>query len=324
MVLKQFDMDFILRQQLTSDELPPWAGIVFKYPVDSDDLSEKLRAAYPDCKTHRERKHRATIDFLNAELSRMQSGSSIIDPNSPSNIKHPTQGSTPTAARLHAEVLSEGTEILSASDGTPSSLIESTISPKLAERIRKASQATADSEQSQAHASPTAAQQFVWSAHDGRSMRPKTKRKMTVEERNAYKNTRKRGACDKCRKQKGRCTHFNDNDQWKILVDSKRRSADLDAPSEEGMKLIKMEYSSDVHHRPSSGQTLEVERALSTRPLSMYEHVRPLDDAARDEQRVTDSLPSSVSSRSGSNGNSECLTPTNSRAKSPVIANERE
>jgi len=26
-------MDFILRQQLTSDELPPWAGIVFKYPV---------------------------------------------------------------------------------------------------------------------------------------------------------------------------------------------------------------------------------------------------------------------------------------------------
>lgn len=172
--------------------------------VDSDALSEKLRAAYPDCKTHRERKHRAAIDFLNAELSRMQSGSSITDLTSTNNVEPPRQEPIPIASRLHAEVLSEGSEILSASGCTPSSLIESTLSPKLVERIRKASQATVDSEQSQAEASPTVAQQFVWNAHDGRSMRPKTKRKMTVEERNAYKNTRKRGACDKCRRQKGR------------------------------------------------------------------------------------------------------------------------
>ncbi|KAL5421274.1 hypothetical protein PMIN04_005749 [Paraphaeosphaeria minitans] len=224
MVRKQFEMDFISRQQLTSDELPPWAGIVFKYPVDSDDLSEKLRAAYPDCKTHRERKHQAAIDFLYAELLRMQSGSSSTDPNSPSNLKNVPQEPTPAASRLLTEVLSEGSEALSASGRTPSSLIESTLSPTLAERIRKTSQATVDSEQSQAKASPTAAQQFVWSARDGRSMHPKTKRKMTVEERNAYKNTRKRGACDKCRRQKGRCTHFNDDDDsWQISVDSKRR-----------------------------------------------------------------------------------------------------
>ncbi|KAL5401281.1 hypothetical protein PMIN03_011655 [Paraphaeosphaeria minitans] len=286
-------MDFISRQQLTSDELPPWAGIVFKYPVDSDDLSEKLRAAYPDCKTHRERKHQAAIDFLYAELLRMQSGSSSTDPNSPSNLKNVPQEPTPAASRLLTEVLSEGSEALSASGRTPSSLIESTLSPTLAERIRKTSQATVDSEQSQAKASPTAAQQFVWSARDGRSMHPKTKRKMTVEERNAYKNTRKRGACDKCRRQKGRCTHFNDDDDsWQISVDSKRRPADPDVPSEEGIKSIKMEYSSDVHHMSSSRPTLEDERALSTRPLSMYQHVGPLANEAHDEQRVTEYVKS--------------------------------
>ncbi|KAK3202138.1 hypothetical protein GRF29_161g263335 [Pseudopithomyces chartarum] len=70
-------MDFILRQQATSDELPPWAGIIFKDPVDSDTLSEKLRAAYPSCRTLRERKHQAAIDFLQEELHRMQYGTPI-------------------------------------------------------------------------------------------------------------------------------------------------------------------------------------------------------------------------------------------------------
>lgn len=39
MKLIRADMDFILRQQLTSDQLPPWAGIVFKYPVGVDLLT---------------------------------------------------------------------------------------------------------------------------------------------------------------------------------------------------------------------------------------------------------------------------------------------
>jgi hypothetical protein len=172
--------------------------------VDSDVLSEKLRIAYPDYKTHRERKHRAAIDFLNAELLRMQSRSSIIDPVSPIKTRTPIQEPTPAASRTHVEVLSEDSEVLSASGCTSPSIVETMLSPKLAERMRKVSRATVDSEQAQVKASPTTAQQFVWSAHDGRSMRPKTKRKMTAEERSAYKNTRKRGACDKCRRQKGR------------------------------------------------------------------------------------------------------------------------
>ncbi|KAF2446606.1 hypothetical protein P171DRAFT_262739 [Karstenula rhodostoma CBS 690.94] len=215
----------------------------------------------------------------------MQSGSSITDSTSLNKVETPTQEPTPTAARVHAEVLPEGSEVLSASGCTTSSLIESTFSPKLADRMRKASQATVDSEQSQAKASPTVAQQFVWSAHDGRSMRPKTKRKMTVEERNAYKNTRKRGACDKCRKQKGRCTHINDDYQWQTSVETKRRSADLDAPPQEGAKSIKMEHSSDVHYKSSSRQNLEDQRVMSTEPPSLYQHVGPPTNRSHDEER---------------------------------------
>lgn len=172
--------------------------------VDSDALSERLKAAYPDCKTHRERKHRAAIEFLNAELSWMQSGSPIADHVSPNNVQYPSQEPTPSITRLQTHAVSEGSEILSPPACTPSSFIESTLSPRLADRIRPAPQATADLEQPQVISSPTTAQQFVWSAHDGRSLQPKTKRKMTVEERNVYRNTRKRGACDKCRRQKGR------------------------------------------------------------------------------------------------------------------------
>jgi len=130
----------------------------------------------------------------------MQSGNPITDPVSMNKFRIPTQEPSPEISKANVEMLSEGSEHLSASACTSPSVVESVLSPKLAERTRNESRATADLEQTQ----PTSAQQFVWSAHDGRSMRPKTKRKMTVEERSAYKETRKRGACDKCRRQKGR------------------------------------------------------------------------------------------------------------------------
>lgn len=172
--------------------------------MDSDALSEKLRAAYPDCKTLRERKHRAAIDFLNAELSRMQSENLTTDPIPMNVFNVATQEASPGAASLNAEMLSDGSEPLSVSGCTSPSILDPTRSPGVAEQTNRTARVPADPILSPTKSSPTSAQQFVWSAHDGRSFRPKIKRKMTVEERNSYKETRKRGACDKCRKQKGR------------------------------------------------------------------------------------------------------------------------
>jgi len=191
-------MDFITRQQRTSDDLPPWAGITFRDPVDSDALAEKLRAAYPNCKTLRERKHRATIDFLSEELAEMQSKSAAtLSPDA-----------TPENSKAYNDPFSDHSRPASASASVSPLGSEAMRSPVLAERLRKESITGFNLEsqqQQQPTTSPTnSAQQFVWSAHDGRSMRPKTKRKMTVEERSAYKETRKRGACDKCRRQKGK------------------------------------------------------------------------------------------------------------------------
>ena len=77
-------------------------------------------------------------------------------------------------------------------------------SPEMRESVVDGYKTTFDIRQSKPKALAVNPQQFVWSAHDGRSMQPKTKRKMTLEERSAYKETRRRGACDKCRRQKGR------------------------------------------------------------------------------------------------------------------------
>ena len=217
-------MDFILRERATSDELPPWAGIIFKYPVranvycrfniqfwtnspvrfqvDSDQLSEKLRAAYPDYKTLRERKHQAAIDFLREELSRMQSGIPIADASPVESFKSLTQEPLVDASNTAVEMVSDGDEFPNSSVSPP--LDESLNFPKVLGRASRVSRASGGPEQSQSSALPKSAQQFVWSAHDGRSMQPKTKRKMTVEERSAYKETRKRGACHRCRRKKGR------------------------------------------------------------------------------------------------------------------------
>ncbi|KAF2792863.1 hypothetical protein K505DRAFT_386721 [Melanomma pulvis-pyrius CBS 109.77] len=66
-------MSYITRTQPTTDETPPWQGISFTCPVGSDLLADRLKYAYPDCKTLRQRKHQAAINFLAAELEEMKS-----------------------------------------------------------------------------------------------------------------------------------------------------------------------------------------------------------------------------------------------------------
>lgn len=185
--------------------------------VDSDALAEMLKATYPECNTLRERKHRAAVDFLNAEISLMQTGNSITGVISQKKSISPSLEHPLDDSKTVGEVPLESRRVLSPSVCTSPSVTESSTSPRLAEPTSRGSQA--DSGQSHAPASPTNAQQFIWSAHNGQFMRPKTKRKMTVEERNAYKETRRRGACDKCRKQKGKVLLSYDFLVFKGLID---------------------------------------------------------------------------------------------------------
>ena len=194
-------MSLIRRTRPTDDENPPWAGITFIYPVDSDTLSEQLKMRYPNCSTHKQRKHQAAIDFLMKELRDMQSRSS--DHPTPTEFSQ-SQPVTPLTDQHSAnEVASTGSRQHSVSSSNSPCMTTSRPAAVLADRSKE----SLEQPHSPTRIAPltvTKSQQIVFSALDGQMMQPKTKRKMTMQERSAYKETRKRGACAKCRQQKGK------------------------------------------------------------------------------------------------------------------------
>lgn len=170
-------MRSIKRIHPTSDETPPWAGMAFTQPLDSDALHELLKSQYPQCTSMRQRKHLAAIDFLNRELESMQNEAMVLQ------ASHP--GLEELDVCKHQRSLSPS---LSHSSSYKS--------PALVEH---------HSQQSPTITKIATGQQHVFSIVDGGlAIRPKKKRKMTPAERSAYKTTRKIGACDKCKRQKGK------------------------------------------------------------------------------------------------------------------------
>lgn len=208
---------FIFRRRPTPEGSSPWEDIFFIYPVESDELSQALRDAYPQCSTLRERKHQAVIDFLSEELRQMKCKAPDPSPVF-SNADLPQHAQRDDLSAFNDELSNSSRQHSTSTCTSPS--VSSVRSSVIADRsarhaaflmaynaepaVSTITKPTADPGASGKVNSAVAAQQFVFSAHDGRAMRPKTKRKMTLEERSAYKETRKRGACDKCRRQKGR------------------------------------------------------------------------------------------------------------------------
>jgi hypothetical protein len=186
----------ITRFQTTSDENPPWAGISFALPVGSDELADKLRLAYPDS-TLRQRKHMAAIDFLKNELSEMRQGASRTSASEKHNAFTPQVSlsfSNDIDVRSRQGSVSSSLSLTSMNQGASSqehgllrSGAQSTITdPKVTDPVKE----------------------IIFSVSDGRPMQPKTKKKMTKEEKIVYKKTRKRGACSRCRRQKGKVCAF--------------------------------------------------------------------------------------------------------------------
>ena len=195
------EMDFIHRLQPTTDDSPPWAGIYFKQEVDSDDLAAQLKSKYSELRTLRERKHRAAIDFLLQELERMRTK----DPTTPTVLntsEPPLSTRRQDESKSYIEISPDCSRPQSASSYTSPSLSGSVHSPAMSDRARLS--ASTKNGPSRPFSLNTSSQQLVWNSQTGQTMRPKTKRKMTVEERKAYKKTREQGACDACRKQKAR------------------------------------------------------------------------------------------------------------------------
>lgn len=195
---------FIKRTQPTTDETPPWQGISFLLPVGSDRLADQLKKTFSDCRTLRQRKHKAAILFLEAELEEMiaRDEKQSLYPDALNNHQLGSPQSESLDFFDQPSVSSTQQNTLSSSCTSPITP-HSAPSPKLTNRSRSQFSGPDQSQPPTANAVATP-QTFVFSAVDGRSLQPKTKRKMTSDERVVYKQTRKRGACEKCKRQKGK------------------------------------------------------------------------------------------------------------------------
>lgn len=62
---------------MESIPLLPWAGMSFVYDIESDELADALRSAFPEHRTLRERKHAAVIRLFEQELREMHSSTKV-------------------------------------------------------------------------------------------------------------------------------------------------------------------------------------------------------------------------------------------------------
>jgi|SRR5690242_5023161 len=195
----------IRRISHTTDETAPWDGVVFIYDVGSDELAEALRACFPHYRTLRQRKHAAIIKFLEQELSEMPLSKAL-----PCSTKVPSTQDLPHVDLVCGDVLvnvheQERVQLQNIlSTACSPSISNGTFTPK--ERLKDGTAPSTPATQP-SYIDPTAAthsSQFVFNAFDGRTMQQKTKRRMTIEERIEYKETRKRGACPDCKQKKGK------------------------------------------------------------------------------------------------------------------------
>lgn len=195
-------MRFIRRNRPTSDSAAPWKGISFTAPVDSDALHDDLRKEYPQYTTLRQRKHKAAIEFLRAELREMQKKDSA-------SVSKEQSGDYPALpSPAAASSSSEGAEGHSY-QGSSSASTSSVSSRRLSASVERT---MADQNSPLTPVDPPtnvvpevgSGQHIVFSAHDGRMLQLKPKRRQTKEENAAYRETRKYGACPKCKRQKGK------------------------------------------------------------------------------------------------------------------------
>ena len=194
---------YITRTAQPTEQRSPWEDIAFVHTVDSDELADVLKVAYPGYRTLRERKHAAVIEFFQYELEGMR-----FSDNTPVSAKTPSISSLPGMSPLAPETQIEICSGVHSRDlkAPPLSPASSNNSVAYRETTRRYPVTLTTLSQSLPADSKlaTSTTQLVFNAFDGRPMQQKTKRKMTSKERREYKETRRRGACAKCKRQKGK------------------------------------------------------------------------------------------------------------------------
>jgi len=158
-------------------------------------------------------------------------------------------------------------------------------------------------------------QQHVFSIVDGFATQPKKKRKMTPAERSAYKTTRKVGACDKCKRQKGKCTHVIGNllSMAKPLQEEKAVLQRLDATLPASITASNDEKPARTH-RQTQKLSQQQRTPLRTSPTTQSNTVPGSPQWTQEVHETQDG------SRSGMSGTPASATPSSSEAPSPITS----
>lgn len=185
-------MDLIDREHPTSDDKPPWSGMVFRQRVYSDDMLESLKRRYPQGANLRERKHMAAIEFLQQELQEMQEREAAL------TAKVHSPASTPDAEFFDGE---NQRSISSPYSPTAQRLLPAVTNERY--QGRNASGTTL-LKQPPSMSSTMSGQEIVFSVVEGPIVQRRKRKKMTATEKIAYKQMRRVGACDSCKRQKAK------------------------------------------------------------------------------------------------------------------------
>ncbi|KAF2840149.1 hypothetical protein M501DRAFT_1002440 [Patellaria atrata CBS 101060] len=179
------------------------AKLIWEPSLESDELYDALKEAFPYLDTHQKRKKQAVLEFLHQELEEttldpiIESISSSRSTQSPAmpmfNIDTPsTSTEYPSTVYSYAKSASSSSSSSPSSDGAtgsthPPSPMESFSSLK----------------------APASMQEMtsVWNAGPNREVKIHTRRNMTEQERVEYRKRREVGACDLCRKRRRKCKH---------------------------------------------------------------------------------------------------------------------
>ncbi|EKG10257.1 hypothetical protein MPH_12639 [Macrophomina phaseolina MS6] len=165
-----------------------FAKLVFEPPLESDELFDALREAYPSLKTHMERKKQAVLDFLMEERQAIEQ-------------------------EITAFVQQTGTPAPQA-DASYSARPSPAFSASSSLELRKFSTSNSASSSSSTRSAGSSPETMslkdmtsVWTAVGHGKPKIHTRRSMTTKEKEEYRRRRQMKACKECRSRKRKCNH---------------------------------------------------------------------------------------------------------------------
>ncbi|KAK8198170.1 uncharacterized protein BKA78DRAFT_307659 [Phyllosticta capitalensis] len=185
----------------------PFAKLVFEPALESDELFDALREAYPALKTHTERKKQAVLDFLMSERQAIEQEITAFVSGTASSA-----AAVPATAATPADFSQDSWE--SPADPTPSVARTNSRKPASSysgDESSPSSSSAAGPSSSSAGSSPETLSlkqmTTVWTASGDAPPKIHHRRSMTTKEKEEYRRRRQMKACQDCRARKRKCCH---------------------------------------------------------------------------------------------------------------------